>query len=383
MLNQLVAFIEEKNGIEDKRKLTKLVQEEFSLIRDRSVYYCDEFAIRFSKSKSKSFSNTVVSLSRLQKHDRIPFVVCLVTPYENIMMLGNSTFIKRVSHSSHSLRADNIKGSINGSDILRFIDEIENTPKNFDELLAIHTATSFEENLPRIVEATTGIVAHGKRFVISDDNKKAIFSSPERAKSFVESQEFMILNRELSEKVMRVKSAIIAAAFIENVNLRGRVVEYLIAGDDEDLRKELVKAIRARQFSFTSLKTDNELGDYERVFPDLYYTLTDVKSKIMFLSSNPKAYNIDKLFEFLANDRSVFMFYFVGINDDKTISTLLTSMFQTDVLRSTFALSHWAGRNSRGGTQLRGERLKELILRPSQTINIKESKDFLAMLEER
>ena len=53
-----------------------------------------------------------------------------------------------------------------------------------------------------------------------------------------------------------------------------------------------------------------------RIFP-AYDTETDVKTKIMILNSNPKAYNLDKMLEFLANYRSVFMFYFVGIDPGK------------------------------------------------------------------
>jgi len=31
---------------------------------------------------------------------------------------SNTTFLKKISHSSHELRTDNIKGSFNGSDIM-------------------------------------------------------------------------------------------------------------------------------------------------------------------------------------------------------------------------------------------------------------------------
>jgi hypothetical protein len=55
------------------------------------------------------------------------------------------------------------------------------------------------------------------------------------------------------------------------------------------------------------------LGDYTREFKK-YMTETDVKTKIMILNSNPKAYNIDKMLEFLSTDKSIFMFYFVGLD---------------------------------------------------------------------
>ena len=74
-IDRLIALVERYNGIADKNKLAGIVQKEFSLTQDRSVYYCDDFAIRFSKSENKRMSNTVLSLSALQKYDNIPFIV--------------------------------------------------------------------------------------------------------------------------------------------------------------------------------------------------------------------------------------------------------------------------------------------------------------------
>ena len=45
----------------------------------------------------------------------------------------------------------------------------------------------------------------------------------------------------------------------------------------------------------------------------------------MILDSNPKAYNLDKMLEFLASARSVFMFYFVGVEPGKIVNTVLVS----------------------------------------------------------
>jgi hypothetical protein len=68
-LKSLVKFIRENDGINDKRRLCRMVFENFSLTKDRSVFYCAEFAIRFSSANSSSFSNTVLSLSNLKKVD--------------------------------------------------------------------------------------------------------------------------------------------------------------------------------------------------------------------------------------------------------------------------------------------------------------------------
>lgn len=62
----------------------------------------------------------------------------------------------------------------------------------------------------------------------------------------------------------------------------------------------------------------------------------------MILQSNPKAYNIDKLLEFLSTNDSVFLFYFIGIEPSKIINQSLVSIFQKDLLNSTIIQSHWA-----------------------------------------
>ena len=72
-INQLIAFLRKHDGINDKAKLAKLVSDNFHLTKDRSVYYCKSFAIRFSSSATQNFGNTVLSLSNLQKFDDRPF----------------------------------------------------------------------------------------------------------------------------------------------------------------------------------------------------------------------------------------------------------------------------------------------------------------------
>lgn len=57
IIGQLVDFISSKDGRTDKSRLQNEVQEAFGLVKDRSVYYCDWFAIRFCKAASRSFGN--------------------------------------------------------------------------------------------------------------------------------------------------------------------------------------------------------------------------------------------------------------------------------------------------------------------------------------
>jgi len=371
----LINFIKSKDGITSKSSLIKEVKEKFGLTQDRTVYYCGHYAIRFSFSSSTSFSNTVISLSHLQKYDDIPFMVCLVTPNKNILYLANSTFIKKVSHSSQRLRTDNIKGSINGSDIFKELNGLKNEPQNFEELYATHIELGFSENLPRLVEATTGISPSGKKFQVNLVAKNTIKTAVERAIEFTNSEEYRQLKLDLDNKVNRYKNEILYASFIENVNIRGRFIEYLIAGQSEQLKKELIKALKNGQ-SIPKFKTNNELGDYTKIF-NKFHTATDVKTKIMVLKSNPKAYNIDKLLEFLSKEKSIFMFYFVGIEPDKILNQILISMFQKDLLKSTIIQPHWAGRNSRGVAQFQGTTLDKLLNNPNNTVDIQESSRFL------
>lgn len=72
IVNELLAYINDNNGIGDKSKLIKKVVAKFSLTKDRSIYYSSSFAIRFSQSATTGFSNTVLSLSNLQKYDELP-----------------------------------------------------------------------------------------------------------------------------------------------------------------------------------------------------------------------------------------------------------------------------------------------------------------------
>ena len=216
----IINFIAELDGIGNKSELIKKVQEKFSLTKDRSVYYSEHYAIRFSYSSSASFANTVISLSNLQKYDDQPFLVCLVTPHKNILFLANSTFLHKVSHSSQQLRVDNIRGSINGSDIAKDFNGLSNSPENFEKLFSIHAELGFNDNLVRLVEVTNNISPSGTKYVIPSSVRQTIETAPERAIGFVNSDEYNQLKTELDSKVSRYENEILIAGFIENVNIR-------------------------------------------------------------------------------------------------------------------------------------------------------------------
>ncbi len=374
IIGRLIAFILSKDGIADKSRLSSAVQREFGLVKERSVFYCEWFAVRFCTAASRNFSNTVLALSALHKYDDIPFIVCLVTPARNYLMLANTTFLRKISHSSQELRQDNIKGSFNGSDIMREFENVDNIPENFEFLFSSHENYTFAENLERLVEATNHIAPTGKRFVPSEPQITCIRESVNRAISFLRSNEYNVLNDDLSNRVRLVESEIAIAAFIENVNLRGRIIEYLITAED-DLKVTLMRCLRSRQ-PLPEIFTADELGDYKREF-DRYLTETDIKTKVLFLSSNPKGYNIDKLLSFLAEERSVYLVYVVAIDKDRTIQTQLCSIFNRQLLSGTRIIKHWAGRNSRGVTQYDGRALEAIVEDFDRSIDYEASQEFL------
>ena len=246
MLQELIAFIQSHDEIDDKAELARLVSKKFCCVQDRSVYSTKSFAIRFCKGQgqSSSISNTVLSVSALHKYDDKPFIVCICTVGKNHLLMANTTMLSKISHSSQGLRVDNIRGSFNGSDILRSWGGIANTPDNFDVLFAMHQNITFEENLIRLVEATNNIAPTGEKFDVNVGNRLVnIMESPKRAALFSVSPDFTDLLNDLNERTKAFEKEIMVAACIENVNLRGRIIEYLIAGEDIAMREQLINSL--------------------------------------------------------------------------------------------------------------------------------------------
>lgn len=102
-----------------------------------------------------------------------------------------------------------------------------------------------------------------------------------------------------------------------------------------------------------------------------------MKSKVLFLSSNPKGYNIDKLLSFLSAEKSVYLVYVVAIDQHQRIQTRLCSMFHHQLLSGTRRIRHWSGRNSRGVTQYDGRALEAIIENFDSGIDCEEAQSFL------
>lgn len=374
IIDRLITFISNRDGIADKEDLSIAVQQEFHLAKNRSVFYCEWFAVRFCTADSSNFGNTVLSLSSLRRYDTFPFIVCLVTPNKNYLLLANTTFLKKISHSSQSLREDNIRGSFNGSDIMRSFEGLENIPENFEELFTSHENHPFEMNLKRLVKTSKNIVPTGTRFIPTEPQLFLIQNSVDRAISFMNSAEYITLKNELDARVQAVRTEIKIASTIDNVNERGRIIEYLITAPDVQ-KIPLIQCLHANR-PLPEIYTADALGDYEYKFHQ-YLAQTDIKSKLLFMNSNPKGYNIDKLLKFLATENSVYLIYIVAIDSDGSIQTQLCSMFNRQLLSATKIIYHWAGRNSRGVTQYDGRALKAILDDFDRSIDYNASQAFL------
>lgn len=133
-----------------------------------------------------------------------------------------------------------------------------------------------------------------------------------------------------------------------------------------------------------SYDTKNGLGDYYREFNN-GNTYTDIKTKIIYLNSNPKAYNVDKFLKQMADSRSIFLFFFIGVDENSIFKTLLCSVYHGKLIDNTILQFHWAGRNTRGAAQFNGIAIDEMLKEANFTNNIcvDKAKAFLKQLLDR
>ena len=345
-----------ENPAADKAAIQAAFMRQFSPAQRRSVFSSEDFAVRFCEATTGSFSNTVLSLSALKQYDDKPFVVCVVRPRAIDFLLANSTFIRKISHSSHTLTIHNVKGSFNGTDISSAYEGIVNHPTNFEELFAAHSAFSWDENLERLVNATTQIVGKKNRFEPSSGQRVAILQAPLRAEmALMSGGAFQGLEQNLLEKIDNNREAIFAAAEVENVNIRGNRIEQIITGG----------------------ANAHDLGDMF-AHDASHLIVADIKTKLKNRASAPKGYNIDKMLQFLSRDHSVFAFFIVEIDAPKQrIRARLVPVLEMNLLNFTTVQHHWAGRNSRGVTQLFGNFQAVLDENYSLTIDRAKAETFL------
>ena len=330
--------------------------------KKRSVFVAEGFALRLCEANTPSFSNVVLSLSTLQKYDGLPVVVCVVRPNRLEFRLANATFLRRISHSSHTLRVDNIRGSFLGHDIMDEYEGVQNVPEHFDELFATHSEFSWQENVARLVEATNAIVARSTRFDVTEGVLTRLIEAPGRAANALTMAAFQEVERQLSTVIERHRDDLLRAATLDNVNIRGNTIEQIITGE--------VNAHRLDDLTF-GLAVNRQL-------------IVDIKTKLLDRASAPKAYNIDKMLRLLAQPESVFAFFFIGLDAaQRTVHTRLVSIFDPVILRATRVQTHWAGRESRGVTQLTGDMARIFAPDYRPTVDIEGGQALLRLFVER
>jgi len=359
-----ITFIREykcANMHADKAAVQKAFIEQFVPLRARSVWVANGFSMRFCEARTGSFSNTVLSLSALQGHDAHPLVVVVVRERAVDFFLANSTFLKKISHSSIELRVDNIKGSFNGSDIMTEYERVRNSPENFDYLLSLHRSFTWAENVERLVEATNAIVGRDNRFRPTDDQKAVLLTAPERAAAAFSEPVWHAVEAELKMLVENSRDAIMQASLVDNVNLRGNAIEQLL----------------------TNGYNAHDLGDIERTLGVGRALVIDIKTKLLDRASAPKAYNVDKMLSFLAEPGSVFAFLMIGISvSTGTVTARLLPVLEDALLDATGIQHHWAGRVSRGVTQLSGRFGRAAMPDYQPRVDVVRAKAFLNQLLE-
>ena len=316
-----------------KTKIAKATAICFNLIKKRSVYSGLFFSIRFSLANTSSFSNVVLSLSTLKHYDDLPFIVCVIRPFSVEFLLSNTTFLKKISHSSQQLRVNNIRGSFLGHDIMRDYSGVPNCPENFATLFAMHQAFTWEETLKRLVKTTGNIAARGVRFDPTPEECEQILSAPARAHIISSREDYEAMKNELRVAIMRKEPEILTAGQIDNVNMRGNLIEQII----------------------TKGTDIHNLEDTSRWLDDDTEVKIDIKTKLLYRASSPKAYNIDKALRSLSRGDVLCVFCFIGLDIiEGHVYVQIVSILDKTILGTTRVQFHWAGRNSRGVTQLTG-----------------------------
>jgi hypothetical protein len=363
-LETVLAFLQDfktNNPTADKAEVQSLFVRKFTPLKVRSVFVGRGYALRFSEAKTESFSNTVLSLSALEKHDQEPFVVVVVRKRRIDFLLANSTFLRKISHSSHTLRVDNIKGSFNGSDILTEYEGVPNQPEYFDRLFAEHSEFNWVDNLNRLVESTNDIVGRDNRFIPTTSQLETLLDSPSRAADALLSNRYKYIEQELSDIVVDAHDEIVRVAAIDNVNLRGNAIEQLV----------------------TRGSNSHQLGDLRRDL-DHGEIVIDVKTKLTDRASAPKAYNIDKMLEYLAEPGTLFAFFMIAVDaESDLISTRLIPIFDRTILKATGVQHHWAGRMSRGVTQLSGPYHRVTKSSYIPDVDVQQARTFVTQLLNR
>ena len=362
-LTQHINKIKAQNNIKplSKKDLEVFLVQTLNLNKQRSVFTCDNHSFRVSqvRGNTKGFSNVVLGLSTLLKYDDKPFVVIVVRDNTLQFLISNTTFLKKISHSSHTLTTQNIKGSFLGHDIYSEYAGIKNTEKNFRTLFNIHQQNTLSENIERLVASTDKIKGKENIFTPNTQQRDLILLSPLRYSEIIKQADYIDLATNLQNKILYLKQQILDASFDENINTRGSTIEQIITDGISEHRAEDIIVL---------------LRDGTKV-------LIDIKTKLSHLNSNPKAFNIDKALKTFSEPDEIFCFLMILIDrQESNIKSNLIPVLSTIFLQKLEIRHHWAGRNSRGVTQLSGDIYALFNSANSPTIDIKSATKYLQSL---
>jgi len=335
-LAALVGFVQEWRATHPhgaKDALVAALTGRFPLTKHGALLVGNAFVVRVSQNSADTgFPNAVVAFKKIVEHDDKPVVVCLLTPNRCNVYLANTTFLRKVSHSSHGLTEQKLVGSILGSDILAEYEGVANTAGNLASLWRRHQQADRAAHRLRIIAATQTIGASAETWVPSSSETDRILAAPELAHRISGTPEYVALAATLDAAVQQQRAAILEAARDENAKTRGDRIEQIVTGAAKN----------------------QGLGDLSVQVLTITISI-DVKSKRLDLSSAPKAYNVDKALRDLAQGNRLLAVLFVGVDPDRDVlSTRVVSVFDRTLIAASRVDARWSGRGTRGTVQFSG-----------------------------
>lgn len=335
-LAALVDFVREWRAAHPrggKDALVAALTERFELKRAGALLASPSFVVRVSENSSDhGFPNAVVAFRKIIENDDRPVVVCLLTPNRCLLHLANTTFLRKVTHSSHGLTEHKLVGSILGGDIVGEYEGITNAAENLTRLWELHQSADHAAHLARIIAATIAIRASGVGWAPTPAELDRILASPVLASRVSTAAEYAAVARALDATVQGQHLRILEAAKDSSPKRRGDRIEEIVTGAAKN----------------------QGLGDL--VVEVLTTTIAiDVKSKRLDKSSAPKGYNIDKALRELARGNRLVAMLFVGVDPEAgLLTTRLASIFDRRLIASARIDARWSGRGTRGTVQFSG-----------------------------
>ena len=87
----------------------------------------------------------------------------------------------------------------------------------------------------------------------------------------------------------------------------------------------------------------------------------------------------------MSDSRSIFLFFFIGIDENSIFKTILCSVYHGKLIDNTILQFHWAGRSTRGVAQFNGNAIDEMLNESDfkNQIDIDKAKGYLENLLNR